>query len=176
MKRSREGRVKVGSTVSVLAVSSSGLDWEIAIDAGGSGGGRRRRRPTHTGSHKSVHHVSLLLRGVFALHEKGSKTGMVTMVGSHADFFADFRIEASVIEGVVAGQHTFCDVLHVIITGRERIRRAFDSEMSVITSTRFVRRSRAPEFGVVIVFYTDTVLHTAITSASFDPSHIAKSA
>jgi len=38
------------------------------------------------------------------------------------------------------------------------------------------RRSSAPKFGVVIVFYTDTVLHTATTSAGFDPSHIAKSA
>jgi len=48
--------------------------------------------------------------------------------------------------------------------------------MSAITSTRFVRRSSAPKFGVVIVFGTDTVLHTATTSAGFDPSHIAKSA
>jgi len=48
--------------------------------------------------------------------------------------------------------------------------------MSAITNTRFVRRSSAPEIGVVIVFYTNTVLHTAITSAGFDPNHIAKSA
>jgi len=92
MKKSREGRVKVGSSASALAVSSGGLDWEIVIDGGGSRGGRRRRRPTHTGSHKSLHRVSLLLRGAFALHEKGSETGMVTVVGSHADLFADLGL------------------------------------------------------------------------------------
>ena len=53
------------------------------------------------GSHKSLYHVSLLFRGAFALHEKDSKTGMVTVVGSHADLYADFRIEISVIEGEV---------------------------------------------------------------------------
>jgi len=113
-RKSRERRVKVVSSASALAVSSSDLDWEIAIHGGGRGTtlhirmGLKERRTTGTSDTRGEERVKGF-GAVFDVLITGSggnfKASEIVHFRNCSNFAAEVIVETIVFQSAVDSKH-----------------------------------------------------------------------